>query len=499
MFAGLEILKRNSIFLFIGSRELYFVRFLNGKIFSTRVYKISYNTESDSLKSFFKDYFIGKEGIPVAIIFDVPNQSFTEYKFLKAISSTAIHHSIIKKISQDVPQEAIHDYYTLSSHDAKSTENVYQVVSLVKTLNTSLCIDLLLKFPNPIAGYFSMTLEVLDICEGNVRTIHMPKPMPVVEQDILDVRDKTHDELTVVAQYSPISGINFSLSQGTKILFHHHIPCTQIDQAIQKEVDTTVFTIADYATQLGLEYRVYVYGSESLLKSVLKTSFDNTSIYYTQSDLPNAKLFYHKGYSDNLETVNTLDAIAFKCIYEPTFFIKNKQFFSTILKHYTKKSATILVAIAIMFMFAYQAFMMAMSAVESFTKYRNANSLDVSHMLSRVENLGRNIEHQKKTVTLYSQFTTDTYFSFFEQLKPLVKGTAYIKGIAYSCSSECYGANAAIEVTINGNAEQLQDYYSLVSDIRRVFYRYEITRKIDESSNDFVVKLTNQTSNNKTK
>ncbi len=497
MFANLEILKRNSIFLFIGSRELYFVRFVNGKIFSTRVYKISYNTENDNLKSFFKDYFIGKEGIPVAIIFDVPNQSFTEYKFLKAISATAIHHSIIKKISQDVPQEAVHDYYTISSSDAKSTENAYQVVSLVKTLNTSLYIDLLLKFPNPIAGYFSMTLEVLDICEGNVRKIHMPKPMPVIEQDILDIRDKTHDELTVVAQYSPISGVNFSLSQGTKILFHHHISCTQIDQATQKEINTTVFTIADYATQLALEYRVYVYGSESLLKAILKTSFDHTTIYYTQSELPNAKLFYHKGYSENLETVNTLDAIAFKCIYEPTFFIKNKQFFSTIFKHYAKKSTIILMALFIMCTFAYQTFMMTMSAVESFTKYRNKNALDVSHILNRVESLGRNIENQKKSVNFYSQFTTELYFSFFEQLKPLVKGTAYLKAVNYACSSECYGANAVIEITINGNAEQLQDYYSLVSDIRRVFYRYEITRKIDESTSDFTIKLTNQPNSKK--
>jgi|GEM_PF-5413085 len=492
MISSLEILKRNSIFLFIGSRELYFVRFLNGKIFSTRIYKISYNTENDSLKTFFKDYLIGKEGIPIAIVFDVPNQSFTEYKFLKAISKTAIHHSIIKKISQDVPQEAVHDYQIINSNEAKSTENVYQVVSLVKTLNTNIFLELLQKFPNPIAGYFSMTIEVIDICEGNVRKIHMPKPTPIIEQDALDVRDKTQDELSVIVQYSPISGVNFSLSQGSKVLFHHHIACVQIDQTAQKEINTTVFTIADYARQLNLEYRVYIYGSESLLRAMLKTSFDHTIIYYTQSDLPNAKLFYHKNYSENLETVNTLDAIAFKCIYEPTFFIKNKQFFSAISKHYAKKLLMMMLAFGIICMFAYEVFMSTLSAVESFTKYRNANSLDVSHIMNRVEGLEKNIEGQKKAVNFYSLFTTDIYFSFFEQLKPLLKGTAYVKGITYSCSAECYGANAVMEITINGNAEQLQDYYSFVSDIRRVFYRYEITRKIDESTNDFTIKLTNQ-------
>ncbi len=492
MFSSLEILKRNSILLFIGSRELYFVRFLNGRIFSTRVHKISYNTENDSLRSFFKDYFIGKEGIPVSIIYDVPNQAFTEYKFLKSISKTAIHHSIIKKISQDVPQEAIHDYKIVSSSEGRATENTYQVVSLIKTPSINTYIDLLQKFPNPIAGHLAMTLEVVDICEGNVRKIQMPKPTPIIEQDALDIRDKTQDELTVVAQYSPISGVNFSISHANKILFHHHIPCIQIDQDTQKEINTTILTIADYTRQLNLEYRVYVYGSESLLKAVLKTSFDQTTIHYTQSDLPNAKLFYHKNYSENLETVNTLDAIAFKCLYEPTFFIKNKQFFATIIKHYAKKSAMMLIAFGIICMFAYEVFMSAMSAVESFTKYQNANSLDVSHMMSRVEGLEKSIEQKKKTVNFYSSFTTDVYFSFFEQLKPLVKGTAYLNGITYACSSECYGANALIELTINGNAEQLQDYYSLISDIRRVFYRYEITKKIDDSTNNFTIKLTNQ-------
>jgi len=386
----------------------------------------------------------------------------------------------------------VHDYQIVSSSEARATENVYQVVSLVKTSSINLYIDLLQKFPNPIAGYFAMTLEVIDICEGNVRKIQMPKPIPIIEQDILDVRDKTQDELTVIAQYSPISGVNFSISHANKILFHHNIACIQIDQDTQKEINTTVFTIADYARQLNLEYRVYIYGSESLLKSILKTSFDQTIIHYTQSDLPNAKLFYHKNYSENLETVNTLDSIAFKCLYEPTFFIKNKQFFSTITKHYAKKSMMMLIAFGIVCMFAYEVFMSAMSAVESFTKYQNANSLDVSHMMSRVEGLEKSIEQKKKTVNFYSSFTTDIYLSFFEQLKPLIKGTAYIKGITYSCSAECYGANAVIEVIINGNAEQLQDYYSIVSDIRRVFYRYEITKKIDESTNDFVIKLTNQ-------
>jgi hypothetical protein len=275
-------------------------------------------------------------------------------------------------------------------------------------------------------------------------------------------------------------------------LFHHHIACVQIDQTAQKDINTTVFTISDYARQLNLEYRVYIYGSESLLRAMLKTSFDQTIIYYTQSDLPNAKLFYHKDYSENLETVNTLDAIAFKCIYEPTFFIKNKQFFSAISKYYAKKLTMMLFAFGIICMFAYEVFMSTLSAVESFTKYRNANSLDVSHMMNRVEGLEKSIENKKKTVNFYSLFTTDLYFSFFEQLKPLIKGSAYIKGITYSCTSECYGANAVIEISINGNAEQLQDYYSLVSDIRRVFYRYEITRKIDESTNDFIIKLTNQ-------
>jgi len=151
-----------------------------------------------------------------------------------------------------------------------------------------------------------------------------------------------------------------------------------------------------------------------------------------------------------------------------------------------------MLAFGIICMFAYEVFMSTLSAVESFTKYRNANSLDVSHIMNRVEGLEKNIEGQKKAVNFYSLFTTDIYFSFFEQLKPLLKGTAYVKGITYSCSAECYGANAVMEITINGNAEQLQDYYSFVSDIRRVFYRYEITRKIDESTNDFTIKLTNQ-------
>ena len=101
MFSKLGILKQNVIFLFIGSKELYFIRFIKGKIFSTRSYKTTYSTEHDSIKTFFKDYFIGKEGIPVCIIYDIPNQIFTEYKFLKSINAQAVHQSIIKKITQE--------------------------------------------------------------------------------------------------------------------------------------------------------------------------------------------------------------------------------------------------------------------------------------------------------------------------------------------------------------------------------------------------------------
>ncbi len=497
MLSKLEILKKNVIFLFIGSRELYFIRFLDGKIFSTRLYKSSYNTKVDSLKSFFKDYFLGKEGIPVAIVFDIPHQSFTEYRFLKAISKIAIHHSIIKKISQDIPQEAIHDYCIVPSSDARSNENVYQVTSLIKTATVAACLDLLQKFPNPIAGYFSITLEMPTICEGNVRRVQMAKPIPILEQDAIDIREKGHDELTVSIQYSPISGINFSLSQGKKILFHHHIICSQITEDLQKEINTTSLTIIDYIRQLNLEYKVYVYGSENLLKSILKTTFDQTLTYYTQSELQNAKFFYHKDYSENLATVNTLDAIAFKCLYEPTFFIENKSFFSTILKHYARKASMFLFTFVVILIFLYQLFMSAVSAMESFTKYRNSNSLDVSNVMNKVNVLEKSIANQKQIVSFYSSFSTDVYFSLFEQIAPLVKGSAYIKGITYSCSLECYGANAIIDVEIVGNATELQDYYSLISDIRRIFYRYEITKKIDESTNDFTVQLTNKISNKK--
>ena len=496
MFSKLEILKKNSIFLFVGSRDLYFIRFLSGKIYSTRLYKASYNTEADSLKSFFKDYLLGKEGVPIVIFFDIPHQVFTEYRFLKTIGKIAVQHSIIKKISQDTPQDAIHDYYQISIQDAKHNENVYQVTSLIKTATVSACLEILQKFPNPIAGNFSMTLEIPTICEGGIKKIPMAKPIPILEtnEEII----KNFDELTVCIQYSPISGINFSISQDKRIIFHHHIVCYEIiDQATQKEINTTSITILDYLKQFNVEYKIYIYGSENLLKSILQTEFDQTLIYYTQSELQNAQLFYHKDCSENLSTVNTLDAIAFKSLHSPSFFIQDKNFFNILFKYYSQKILMILIASLIIITFVYQLFMSFSAALESFTKYRNAHSLDISNVIKRVDVMEKNISEQKKVVNFYSSFSTDLYLSFFEQIIPLIKRTSYIKSIEYSCSSECYSSNAIVEINITGNATDLQDYYSFVSDLRRILYKYEITRKIDESTNDFSVQITNQINNKK--
>ena len=246
MFSKLNALKHNVIFLFIGNRELMFVRFVAGKIFSTRSHKVSYDTEQNSIKGFFKDYFTGKEGIPVCIVYDIPNQVFTEYNFAKSINATAVRQSIMRKISQEVLQEAVHEYFKINTQNKKSSENTYQVVSLVRTPTASLCLDLLGKFPNPIAGYFSMLLEMPSVCEGSAKKVKLPKPIRVVEQDELDVKERDIDDLCIAIQHSPISGVNFVLYQGKRVLFQNTISCKKIDESIQNEINATVTTILEY-------------------------------------------------------------------------------------------------------------------------------------------------------------------------------------------------------------------------------------------------------------
>ena len=489
MFSKLGILKQNVIFLFIGSKELYFIRFIKGKIFSTRSYKTTYSTEHDSIKTFFKDYFIGKEGIPVCIIYDIPNQIFTEYKFLKSINAQAVHQSIIKKITQEVPQEAIHDYLKITTNDAKKTENVYQVVSLIRTPVAHICTDLLQKFPNPIAGYFSIILEMPSICEGNTKRINLPKAIPVIEQDALDIKEEGVDDLNIAIQHSPISGINFSLYQGNRVLFHHHVVCNKIDDDTQKEVNTTATTIVDYCTQLNVEYQTYIYGSEVLLKSILKTNIEVKSLYYTQAEVSDAKFFYHKQYNANFTKANTLDSIAFKCLYEPVLFIPNKNFFSAITKYYTTKFSLVLGAFLIIAFFVYELFLSSLSVLSSFTKYHSNNSLNISNVMNKVETLEHDINKKKAMVNFYSNFTQESYQVFIKQIRELVKGSVYIKNISYSCMAECNNANPSLEISISGNAQDLQDYYNLVSDIRRIFFRYDISRKIDEGTGNFSIQI----------
>lgn len=489
MFSKLDALKQNVIFLFIGNRELTFVRFVGGKIFSTRSHKVSYDIEQNSIKGFFKDYFVGKEGIPICIVYDIPNQVFTEYTFSKAINTSAIRQAIMRKVGQEISQEAVHEFFKVSASNKKSAENIYQVVSLIKTPIASLCLDLLGKFPNPIAGYFSMLLEMTAVCEGSARRVKLPKAIRVIEQDDLDIKERDVDDICVAVQHSPISGINFALYQGKRILFQNIVSCKKIDETIQSEVNATVTTIIDYCKQLNTEYKAYIYGSEALLKCILQTELDVKSLHYTQADVSDAKFFYHKQYNVNLTKTSTLDVVAFKCLYEPTLFIPNNFFFSAILKHKLTKFSLVVFALFIVAFFIYELFMSSLSVLSSFTKYSNSDPLNISKVLNQVESMEREVNAKKAVVYFYSAFSGNTHRKFYEEFKPLVRGSVYIKSLTYSCRKDCNNSSSVFNVSVSGRTQDLQDYYNLVSDVRRVFFQQNIARKIDENTGEFSLQI----------
>lgn len=490
MSSYLNFLKKNVIFLFIGNRELYFLRFLNGKIFAMRSQKISYDTEHDTIKTFFKDYFTGKEGIPVCIVYDIPNQIFTEYAFSKKINHGNVKQAIIKKINNEIAQEAIHDFFQIKHSTEKSSENTYQVVSLVKTSISSICLDLLNKFPNPIAGYFSTILEMPAVCEGTVRSIKMQKPVTVIEQDILDIKEKGVEDLDISIQQSPISGINFCLHQGKRVLFHHNLACNKIDDNVQKEINSTVVTILDYCKQLDVDYRCYIYGSESFLKSLLTTDLEKTSIYYTHPEIIDPKFFYHKQFNINFTKGNSLDSLAFKCLYEPTFFIKNKSFFITLFKSLILKGILIMFAVFAILFFIYQFLTSSSYIVKAITRYDNDSNLNIMKVVNEISSMEKDVSSKKEIVDFYSAFSKDSYKQFYDDVRSLVHNSIYITELNYSCLKDCNGQNAIFEGIIVGNASDLQDYYTIISDIRRVFFRHEIERKINEGTGDFTIKIT---------
>lgn len=484
----LSILKNNAIFLLIGSHELHFVRFLKGKILSTRSYKLSYDTEHSVVKHFFKEYLSGKEGVPIAIIHDSTNQTFTDYIFPKGLNTKSVKNSINKKINHEITQEAIHDYFK-AKDDKKASESSYQVLSIIKTPITALFLDLIAKFPNPIAGHFSMIIEMQAICEGSLKRIKLPKPIPVIEQDAFEMKEKGYDDLTIVIHQSPISGINFCLYQENKILFSHIIVCSKIHEEVVKEIDSTISTILDYCQQESYEYTAYISGEDTLLQSILATKLDKLSMFYVQPNISETKFFYHKKFNMNLTKGNSLDAIAFKCLYEPTFFVENKHFLKSALKHFFIKFFLVLVTVLAVFAFAYNLLSSSSSALQAFTKYGGGNLLNISKVMHDVQTMEKNINDKKEIVDFHTAFSNNSYEDFFKNLKTITRNSIEIKNLSYSCLSSCNGYNAKFEATITGIAPELQDYYSLISDLRRVFYRHEIERKVNESNGQFTVKI----------
>lgn len=489
MLTKLGLLKKSVIFIMIGSREVYCIRFIGGKIFSTRSYKTTYSTEADSLKVFFRDYLSGKEGIPICIIYDLPNQVFTEYRFLKSISKKAVHNAITKKIANDIPQGGVHDYQKIHNYGSKQNEDVYQVVSLIDTPIISICTDLLKKFPNPIAGYFSMLLEMSVVCEGSSKKIQLPIARPIIEKDVLDIKESNVDDVNIAIQHSPISGINFTMYQGTRILFSHNIICGKIDEEVDSDIISTVNTILDHCTQMNAGYNVYVYGSEFLLTKILKTNIDKNFIYYTQPELADSKFFYHKQYSTNFTKANVLDSIAFHCLYEPILFIENKAFFTAIYKHFFIRFFLVLCAFVIIFLFIYELYASSMSFMTFLVKRYNGDSININNITHHIEDLEKDVQTKRKVVDFYSQFSHTPYHNFLLSLKNIIKDTSFIKNLSYHCEKNCYGENPQMNVTISGVVSDEQDYYNIVSDLTRVYYNYTVTRKIEATTGEFSIHM----------
>jgi hypothetical protein len=149
----------------------------------------------------------------------------------------------------------------------------------------------------------------------------------------------------------------------------------------------------------------------------------------------------------------------------------------------------VLGAFLIIAFFVYELFLSSLSVLSSFTKYHSNNSLNISNVMNKVETLEHDINKKKAMVNFYSSFTQESYQAFIKQIRELIKGSVYIKDISYSCIAECNNANPSLEISISGNAQDLQDYYNLVSDIRRVFFRYDISRKIDEGTGNFSIQI----------
>lgn len=505
MISNLKTLRESVIFLVIGSRKLSFVRFVNGKVFSTKYYDITPNSAQDEIKAHLRDYFLGKEGIPVCLLFDIPNQSFTEYRFLKSIGASAIQQSITKKISNDIPQEAIHDYIKISATDTtKKTENVFQVTSLIKTPIVSICIELLHKFPNPIAGYFSMIIEMPAVCDGFTSVVRLHKPSPVVEQDALDVRERHEDDINIAIQYSDSAIINFVLYQGKRILFHHSIICSEITKDIQKEINSTVLTILDYCKQLNKDYYMYVYGTQSFLRSVLETSVNPKCVYFIQSDSPNPKIMYHKNYiTQSFAENNSIHVSAYKCLHDAAHFVENKEFFITHLKYKMVKLGSFISLIVLCGIMIYEIFSAYPAIIDFFGNQGSPPSINITTVTHNITAIESTMARQKYLVMLYTNLANDGYTQFRNKLDPIIKNNIFLTRLLYSCASDCNAGNAVMHVNIDARSSDTSEYYSFVSDVQRAFYNYNVTKQSMTDNNSdgvkFTLDISTQTTNTQTR
>jgi hypothetical protein len=503
MISNLKTLRESVIFLIIGTRKLSFIRFAKNKIVSSKSYDITPNSSQDELKLHFRDYFLGKDGIPVCIVFDIPNQSFTEYRFLKSIGASAIHQSIIKKISNDIPQEAIHDYIKIQDPgNAKKGENIFQVTSLVKTPLVAICIDLLHKFPNPIAGYFSNIIEMPSICDGRSLVPGFTKPAPVVEQDALDVRERHEDDINISVQYSDYAIVNFALYQNKRILFHHSIVCSEITKDVQKEINSTMSTAIDYAKQLNKECYVYVYGSQSFLRNILETTFDPKIVYFIQSDLPNTKAIYHRSFiTQSTVENNALHITSYKCLTNATHFVENKEFFATHAKYKMIKLGSFFSLLALCLFAIYEFFAAYPALVMLFGDAGKMPSINVRTVTKNITEVEQTTIKQKYLVMLYTNLANDGYSQFRTKFDPLVNGDTHLTKMMYTCKSECNSGNADIAINISAKTKDMTTYYSFISEVQRAFYNYNVAKQtISDKKSDniqFTLDISAQTTNTK--
>lgn len=488
----------------MGSKKLSFIRFVKGKIFSTKYYDITPNSTQEEIKVHFRDYFLGKEGIPVCILFDIPNQSFTEYRFLKSIGAGAVQQSIIKKISNDVPQEAIHDYIKITvADDVKKTENVFQVTSLIKTPIVSACIELLHKFPNPIAGYFSMIMEMPTVCDGFSSVAGLPRPNPVVEQDALDMRERQEDDVNIAVQYSDESIINIVLYQGKRILFHHSIVCSEITKDVQKEINSTVLTVIDYCRQLSKDYYMYVYGTQSFLRNILETSVNPKLVYFIQSDSPNPKVMYHRNYiTQSFTENNSIHITVYKCLSGAAHFIENKEFFITHLKYKMVQLGSFASLVALCGVMIYTIFAAYPAIVDLLSNKDKSASINITTVTNNITTIESEMSKQKSLVMLYTNLANDGYAQFRKKLDPIIKNDTYLTRLLYSCSAECNGGDAVIQVSLEAKSSNIDEYYEFISDIQRAFYNYNVAKQSVSDGADgvkFMLDISTQTTNTQTK